>query len=162
MQPIGVSAGSLVVRPATSEDLVFVKKLARELFLGYGSYERYLESWFQDAGVATQIAEIDGVAAGFSMVAVYPEEDVTVAELLAIGVTRSHQAGGVGGALLDAVIAQGAEAAVEVRLSVADGNSRAQRLFASRGFRMRQGIGLYPSGQRARFMTLAMKRDPGP
>ncbi|HXV65195.1 MAG TPA: GNAT family N-acetyltransferase [Vicinamibacteria bacterium] len=161
MQPIGVSTRAVVVRPARLGDLAFVKKLARELFLGYGSYERYLESWFQDSGVTTQIAEIDEVAAGFSMVAVYPEEDATVAELLAIGVTRAYQSRGVGGALLDASIALGEDAA-EIRLSVAEGNSRAERLFASRGFRMRQGVGLYPSGQRARFMTRVTKRDSGP
>jgi ribosomal protein S18 acetylase RimI-like enzyme len=40
-----------------------------------------------------------------------------------------------------------------MHLSVAEGNSRAQRLFARRGFRRTGGEGIYPAGQRALHMV---------
>jgi ribosomal protein S18 acetylase RimI-like enzyme len=42
---------------------------------------------------------------------------------------------------------------VEMHLSVAEGNSRAQRLFARRGFRRTGEVGIYPAGQRALHMV---------
>ena len=42
--------------------------------------------------------------------------------------------------------------------AVAEGNARAQRMFARRGFRIGHVIGVYPAGQRAVFMTKALKK----
>ena len=78
----------IVVRPARAQDAPFIRAMAQNAFLAYGSYDRYLEDWFENDAVTTSIAELDGRAAGFSMITAYadperPRENVAdlVAEL---------------------------------------------------------------------------------
>lgn len=145
-------------RPTGPCDRDFISALASEVFLEYGSYDAYLLDWLGDEHVTTRIVDVDGVPAGFYMLALYTEEERRVGELLAIAVRRARQNRGLGGALLDEALATASEwGASEVRLSVADGNSRAERLFASRGFRLTEGFALYPSGQRALLMAKKSK-----
>lgn len=148
----------LETRSAGASDPAFIAALAAEVFLEYGSYDTYLLDWLEDEHVTTRIALVEGAPAGFYMLARYAEAGRKVAELLAIAVDRAHQNRGIGGDLLDQALAAAREfGADEVRLSVADGNSRAERLFASRGFRLTEGFGVYPSGQRALLMVKKTK-----
>lgn len=140
---------------ARSDDANFVLSLARSSFLAYGSYDRYLRDWFHDPAVSTWIADLDGRPAGFVMLTSYRDADhpkKPIADLVAIAVDAPLQSRGVGGRLLDRAIELAQEAdppAREIWLVVADGNSRAQRFFSRRGFRLRNGVGVYPAGQRA-------------
>ena len=154
---------SLTARRGKPEDAPFIAALARQVFSVYGSYDRYLLEWFGSPQVVTLVAEADGVPAGLAMLATLADSDSagSRAELLAIAVEPSLQLRGIGGFLLSQAIAVAPRLAAEppvreIRLSVAEGNARAARLFARHGFRRLAGSGLYPAGQRARLMALAL------
>jgi ribosomal protein S18 acetylase RimI-like enzyme len=151
------------LRPARESDLDFVLDLCRKVFLEFGSYDRYVADWFREEIVATYIAELESVPAGFFMLAIHPKSpEGAVAELLSIAVDPGLRSRGIGGALLDRAILLAVESSLgprEMRLSVAEGNARAQRMFARRGFRIGQVIGVYPAGQRALFMNKVLRKE---
>jgi ribosomal protein S18 acetylase RimI-like enzyme len=164
--PEASSGTSVSIRSAQPEDVGFVRSLCRRVFLAYGSYDDYVAEWFSSAEVSTWVAELDSVLAGFCMSRIHPAElgREVAAELLAIAVVPELQTRGVGKALLGKCFAAAREReppALEVRLSVADGNSRAQRMFASSGFRMAPSSGIYPAGQRALFMVKTLSPARG-
>lgn len=157
----GAAATELRLREATRADLDSTRELTARLFLAYGSYDDYVGDWFVDAAVRTFVAEVRERFIGFAMLAVYPDAPIPkgagplVAELLAIGVEPELQERGAGGRLLDHCLAIACDPGAgvrEVRLSVAENNARGRRLFASRGFRLRDGYAVYPAGQRAIMM----------
>lgn len=162
LSPGTSSEPSVSIRAAEPRDLEFVRALCKRVFLVYGSYDQYVADWFSSGEVATYVAERDGIAMGFCMLRIHaarPEEP-PVAELLAIAVVPELQSRGVGGALLErcfAVALESEPAAAEIRLSVAEGNARAQRMFARNGFRIQPASGVYPAGQRALFMVKPLK-----
>jgi ribosomal protein S18 acetylase RimI-like enzyme len=99
-------------------------------------------------------------AAGVALEGVGRKRTEMVAELLSIAVVPELRSLGIGSALLDRAIAVAFDAGPEIReirLSVAEGNARAQRMFARRGFRIGPAVGLYPAGQRALFMSKTRK-----
>jgi ribosomal protein S18 acetylase RimI-like enzyme len=123
-----------------------------------------MADWFREEIVSSFVADLDSAPAGFFMLAIHPESpaQVAVAELLSIAVVPELRSQGIGAALLDRAILLARESPLglrEIRLSVAEGNARAQRMFARRGFRIGHVIGVYPAGQRALFMTKALKKE---
>jgi ribosomal protein S18 acetylase RimI-like enzyme len=157
-------AADILLRPALRCDLDFIVALCRRVFLEFGSYDRYVADWFREGIVTTCIAESGSVTAGFFMLAIHPPDgsEEAVAELLSIAVVPELRSKGIGGALLDRAIALARESSLaprEIRLSVAEGNARAQRMFARRGFRIGQVVGVYPAGQRALYMSKALKKE---
>jgi ribosomal protein S18 acetylase RimI-like enzyme len=157
-------ATNLTLRPAHDSDLDFLLALCRKVFLEFGSYDRYMAEWFREEIVSTFVAEVDCSPAGFFMMAIHPESPSSeaVAELLSIAVVPELRSRGIGAALLDRGIALARESGLdlkEIRLSVAEGNARAQRMFARRGFRIGHVIGVYPAGQRALFMIKTLKKE---
>jgi ribosomal protein S18 acetylase RimI-like enzyme len=140
---------------SSKNDARFVLAVAHNAFLAYGSYDTYLEDWFGNDAVSTYIAELDGNRAGFFMLTTYHDAEGCrglIADLVAIAVTPDCQSRGVGKRLLAHAISLAVNAdppAREMWLVVAEGNARAQRFFAGRGFRLRDGVGVYPAGQRA-------------
>ena len=154
----------LALRPARPSDLDFIIDLCRKVFLEFGSYDHYIQEWFGEEIVSTFVASVEGAPAGFFMLAIHPAspKQEAVAELISIAVVTEARSRGIGAALLDRAIALARESNLdlrEIRLSVAEGNARAQRMFARRAFRIGHVIGLYPAGQRALFMTKALKRE---
>ena len=152
------------LRSARESDLDFMLDLCRKVFLEFGSYDRYMAEWFREEIVSNYIAEVDAAPAGFFMLAIHPpgSSPEAIAELLSIAVVPELRSRGIGAALLDRSIALARESSLdprEIRLSVAEGNARAQRMFARRGFRIGHVIGVYPAGQRALFMTKALKKE---
>jgi ribosomal protein S18 acetylase RimI-like enzyme len=148
-----VEAAAVVVRRAEAADLEFVRALCRRVFLAYGSYHEYVASWFQDESVSTLVAETGGARAGFVMFTASGRS--RTADLVAIAVSPELQSRGIGKALLSKCLEAFRESKEidEVRLQVAEGNARAQRMFARSGFRLRPETGVYPAGQRALFMV---------
>ncbi len=154
------------IRPAQKQDLNFVRSLAVDVFSIYGSYGHYLTEWFDSEEVSTWIGEVEQKPIGLVMLQPRPHSrnpQAAVAELLAIAVVPSKQSRGVGSVLLDYAISAASALPcplpiIEIHLSVADGNSKAQRLFSRHGFRFRGGQGIYPAGQRA--LHMIKKIDP--
>jgi ribosomal protein S18 acetylase RimI-like enzyme len=160
-------ATEITLRPARESDLEFIADTCRKVFLEYGSYDRFVVDWFRETIVSTCIAEVDSAPAGFFMLAIHPPDrgvpsSRAIAELLSIAVVPDHRSRGVGGALLERAIGLARESSLaprEIRLSVAEGNARAQRLFARRGFRIGRAVGIFPAGQRALFMSKALEKE---
>lgn len=163
--PEPLSRPPVSIRSAASWDLDFVQSLCRKVFLAYGSYDQYVAEWFTNDQVSSYLGELGGVRAGFCMIRMPPpppprQTGTVIAELLAIAVVPELQTQGVGKALLEtcfAVARSSDPPARKMRLSVADGNARAQRMFAESGFRLERSSGIYPAGQRAQFMVKALK-----
>jgi ribosomal protein S18 acetylase RimI-like enzyme len=151
------------IRRGGSADAPFVRTVAEQVFAELGDYGRILPTWLVHEGVLTHIAEEDGVAVGYTMLGFYsagpPRADEYVADLLAIAVAPSAQGRGIGKQLLKHAIEQAASArkrmpVVELRLSVAEPNARARRLFLQHGFDFVEGEhGRYDGGQRALHMA---------
>ncbi len=132
-----------------------MRDLAGEVFAPFGDYRQLLPSWLRLAGVLTYVAEVGGKAAGYVMLAFFEDGPTLVGDVLAIAVDPQAQGQGVGRALLQHAL-DVCELAAErtairaVRLSVADTNARARRLFESCGFVEVPGdFGTYEGGQRA-------------
>ena len=61
-----------MLRAGGPADAEFVADLARTAFSAYGEYERVLPHWLGTRGVATVVAEDDGMPAGFAMLGMRP------------------------------------------------------------------------------------------
>ncbi len=150
---------------SSKDDAAFVRSVAHEAFLAYGSYDNYLRDWFENDAVSSYVAELDGNRAGFFMLTTYRDAEGSgglVADLVAIAVEPEYQSRGVGKRLLAHALSLAADAdppAREVWLVVAEGNSRAQRFFARHGFRLRDGVGVYPAGQHALRMVKSLEDE---
>lgn len=147
--------GHLVLRSSEADDTEFVRSLAHRAFLAYGSYDQYVEDWLRDDAVSTCVAEVDGERAGFYMLTTYHDREgrgELIADLVAIVVAPEHQSLGLGKSLLAHALSSVTEAEprpAQMWLVVAEGNSRARRFFTRHGFHLREGVGVYPAGQRA-------------
>src|SRR5215813_11708442 len=151
------------IRRGSSADAGFVREVAEQVFAELGDYGRILPTWLVHEGVLTHIAEEEGVPVGYTMLGFYtagpsrPNE--YVADLLAIAVSPRAQGRGIGKQLLEHAVAQASlarrrMAVVELRLSVAEPNVRARRLFEQYGFAFVEGEhGRYDGGQRALHMA---------
>jgi len=150
-------APKLEIRPGSIRDEEFVRSLANRVFSVYGDYGTLLPEWMVHPAVMTYIAEEDDKPVGFTMLGLYVPDRTRgyVADLLAIAVMPSAQSRGVGKALLDHALSTartlGKRMPVkEIRLDVADTNTRGRNLFVSRGFELAdEDHGYYQGGQRA-------------
>ena len=148
------------IRRGGAADVEFIRSVAERVFSHFGDYGRILPGWLLHEGVLTHVAELDDRPLGYTMLGFYPvTRGEYVADLLAIAVAPAHQGAGIGRQLLEHAIAQARAARRrlpirEMRLSVADSNARARRLFVQLGFRLMQGDhGLYDGGQIALHMS---------
>jgi ribosomal protein S18 acetylase RimI-like enzyme len=171
---LGIDRGALRLRRGGAADADFVREVAVQVFAQFGDYGRILPTWLVHDGVLTHVAETLAAEparpVGFTMLGFYPSlpgpttSDEFVADLLAIAVAPPAQGKGVGRRLLEHAIAQVQAAARrlpirELRLSVADTNLRARRLFQQFHFRLVHGDhGFYDGGQLA--LHLARPLDP--
>ena len=139
-----------------------MRDVAVGVFSHLGDYGRILPSWLLHDGVLTHIAEEQGRAVGYTMLGFYPLSDGSngvVADLLAIAVATDAQGRGIGKLLLEHAVkhvqtAQRRMKVREVRLSVADSNLRARRLFQQLDFKLVPGEhGFYDGGQVALHMS---------
>jgi ribosomal protein S18 acetylase RimI-like enzyme len=148
------------IRRAGADDAEFVRQVAIDVFHHLGDYGRILPTWLLHDGVITHIAEEGGTPVGYTMLGFYPMgTSGLVADLLAIAVSPRAQGRGIGKRLLQHIIdhvrdSQKRLPVREIKLSVADNNARARRMFAEFGFALVPGEhGYYDGGQVALHMS---------
>jgi ribosomal protein S18 acetylase RimI-like enzyme len=93
------------ISAAREENLKQVRQIAGEVFSEFGNYASLLPRFFESRGVSTFLAWEGQQALGFIMLGFLPwsagsEEQVWIADILALAVRREHQRQGVGRKLL--------------------------------------------------------------
>jgi ribosomal-protein-alanine N-acetyltransferase len=129
---------TVALRPMTRDDLRAVMRLEEELFApDTWTRSMYLEElgltdtrWYLVAVDADEVVGYAGLIA-------YPEE----AHIATIGVTGARQGEGIGGTLLDALLAEADRRSPVVLLEVRATDEATQGLYRRRGF---QPIGVRP------------------
>lgn len=152
-----------MIRRAEVTDHPWIVATGAEAYHDLGDYTRILPSWLEQPGVLAWIdADMHGRGRGFAMLGFYMEDPTqsgrpatqVVADLLALAVLPAQQGRGIGGKLLAHVIEVAERVAPSsqipaLRLTVAETNTSAQRLYARTGFRIVDGSATYDRGQRA-------------
>lgn len=161
-----------MIRRAEVQDHPWIVATGAEAYRELGDYTRILPSWLEQPGVLAWIdADVQGRGRGFAMLGFYSEEPVrpdgakqqVIADLLALAVLPTYQRKGIGTKLLEHVIDVAERVAPasnisQLRLTVAEHNVSAQRLYARNNFHIVEGAATYDRGQRA----LRMVRPLGP
>jgi len=122
---------SVTLRPMTRDDLRTVMRLEEELFApDTWSRAMYLEELGM-TDTRYYLAAVDGdEVVGYAGLIAYPDE----AHVATIGVTIARQGEGIGGMLLDALLAEADRRCPVVLLEVRATDEATQRLYRRRGF----------------------------
>lgn len=161
-----------MIRRAEVSDHPWIIATGAEAYRDLGDYTRILPSWLEQPGVLAWIDEdLHARGRGFAMLGFYMEDptgrglaaSTVVADLLALAVLPTQQNRGIGNKLLSHVIEVAERVAPSsqidaLRLTVAETNTGAQRLYARAGFRIVDGSATYDSGQRA--LRMARRLSP--
>lgn len=148
-----------MIRRAEATDHPWIIATGAEAYRDLGDYTRILPSWLDQPGVLAWIdQDLAGRGRAFAMLGFYleatsPNAEV-VADLLALAVLPVFQHRGIGTRLLTHVIEVAERVApssriTALRLTVAEANTSAQRLYLRAGFRVVDGSLTYDRGQRA-------------
>jgi ribosomal protein S18 acetylase RimI-like enzyme len=152
-----------MIRRAELADHPWIIATGAEAYQELGDYTRILPSWLEQPGVLAWIDyDVQGRGRGFAMLGFYLDDPAAspngtsqvVADLLALAVLPSFQRRGIGTKLLHHVIEVAERVAPSshisaLRLTVAETNTSAQRLYARHGFRIIDGSATYDRGQKA-------------
>ena len=150
-----------MIRRAELADHPWIIATGAEAYHDLGDYTRILPSWLEQPGVLAWIDyDVQGRGRGFAMLGFYLDDPTAsagsqvIADLLALAVLPSFQRRGIGTKLLHHVIEVAERVAPSshissLRLTVAESNTGAQRLYARHGFRIIDGSATYDRGQRA-------------
>lgn len=151
-----------MIRRAEVQDYPWIIATGAEAYRDLGDYTRILPSWLEQPGVLAWIDEdAQGHGRGFAMLGFYLEDAPpgrgtrqVIADLLALAVLPQFQRHGIGSRLLEHVIEVAERVAPsshihQLRLTVAEHNTGAQRLYARAGFKLVDGAATYDRGQRA-------------
>jgi ribosomal protein S18 acetylase RimI-like enzyme len=168
-----------MIRRAEAQDHPWIVATGAEAYADLGDYTRILPSWLEQPGVLAWIDhDVQGRGRGFAMLGFYTEDTAktgtsaaavaalaaaspdgihrqqVIADLLALAVLPAFQRRGIGSKLLDHVIDVAERVApasriTQLRLTVAENNTGAQRLYARTGFTVVDGAATYDRGQRA-------------
>ena len=148
-----------MIRRAEPADHRWIIATGAEAYRDLGDYTRILPSWLEQPGVLAWIDhDLMGRGRAFAMLGFYVEvpslSAEVVADLLALAVLPVFQRRGIGTKLLTHVIEVAERVAPHsrisaLRLTVAESNTAAQRLYARAGFHVVEGAATYDRGQRA-------------
>jgi ribosomal protein S18 acetylase RimI-like enzyme len=151
-----------MIRRAEVQDHPWIVATGAEAYADLGDYTRILPSWLEQPGVLAWIDhDVQGRGRGFAMLGFYTEEarnetgqQQVIADLLALAVLPLYQKKGIGSKLLAHVIDVAERVAPsshisQLRLTVAENNVAAQRLYTRTGFHVVEGAATYDRGQRA-------------
>lgn len=157
------------IRRCALHDHDWMRETAAEVYRPFGEYRDLATTWLQHPHVLTYVEESREPAPalrGFIVLAFSDEEVVRAgscfADLLAIAVAPRYRLLGIGRALLGYAIHVARLAAAygdvpELRLTVADSNAAARRMFMTAGFReVDPERGRYAGDQRAIRMALSL------
>lgn len=157
------------VRRAVAADYPWIVATGAAAYRELGDYARILPTWLDQPGMLAWIEQDwHGRGRGFAMLGFYTEDkspsSQVVADLLALAVLPTYQRNGIGTRLLHHVI-EIAERITPIqtgtlRLTVAENNRGAQRLYARNAFTIVDGTAMYDRGQRALRMVRILKRPP--
>ena len=162
-----------MIRRAELADHHWIVATGAEAYADLGDYTRILPSWLEQPGVLAWIDhDVQSRGRGFAMLGFYLDHEGTpvpaagqasqvVADLLALAVLPAYQNHGIGTKLLLHVIDVAERVApsskiTSLRLTVAETNTGAQRLYARNGFRIVDGSASYDRGQRALRMVRSL------
>jgi len=155
-----------MIRRAEVQDYPWIVATGAEAYRDLGDYTRILPSWLEQPGVLAWI-DHDGQdrGRGFAMLGFYTDDANTkevVADLLALAVLPAFQRHGIGSTLLAHVIEVAERVApsshiTQLRLTVSEDNTGAQRLYARTGFRIVDNSATYDRGQRALRMVRSLR-----
>ncbi|SSC22753.1 N-acetyltransferase RimI/Ard1, partial [Klenkia terrae] len=119
------------LRPMTRDDLTAVMVLEEELFApDTWTRSMYLEELSMTDTRSYTVAVDGDEVVGYAGLIAYPDE----AHVATIGVTGSRQGEGIGGRLLDALLAEADRRSPVVLLEVRATDEATQGLYARRGF----------------------------
>ena len=119
------------LRPMTRDDLTAVMVLEEELFApDTWTRAMYLEELGMPDTRSYTVAVEDDEVLGYAGLIAYPDE----AHVATIGVTGTRQGQGIGGRLLDALLAEADTRSPVVLLEVRATDEATQGLYARRGF----------------------------
>lgn len=153
-----------MIRRAEVSDHPWIIATGAEAYADLGDYTRILPSWLEQPGVLAWIdTDVQGRGRGFAMLGFYMEDPSgkaslanqrVVADLLALAVLPAQQGRGIGTKLLAHVIEVAERVAPSskidaLRLTVAETNTGAQRMYTRAGFRVVDGSATYDRGQKA-------------
>jgi ribosomal protein S18 acetylase RimI-like enzyme len=160
-----------MIRRAEVQDHPWIIATGAEAYRDLGDYTRILPSWLEQPGVLAWIDEDDRHhGRGFAMLGFYTEDAIrtnghpqVIADLLALAVLPAFQKKGIGSRLLAHVIDVAERVApasriAQLRLTVAEDNTGAQRLYTRAGFHIIEGAATYDRGQRALRMVRPLGR----
>ena len=154
-----------MIRRAEAADRPWIIATGAQAYRDLGDYTRILPSWLEQPGVLAWIDyDLQGRGRAFAMLGFYTEAPSpgappnpgaeVIADLLALAVLPAFQRRGIGAKLLTHVIDVAERVApssriTALRLTVAETNTAAQRLYVRAGFRVVDGSATYDRGQRA-------------
>jgi ribosomal-protein-alanine N-acetyltransferase len=122
---------TVTLRPMTRDDLGVVMRLEEELFAP-DTWTRSM--YLEELGLRdtrSYLVAVDGdEVVGYAGLIAYPDE----AHIATIGVTTARQGEGIGGTLLDALLAEADRRSPVVLLEVRATDEATQRLYRRRGF----------------------------
>lgn len=157
-----------LIRRAEPSDHPWIVATGAEAYRDLGDYTRILPSWLEQPGVLAWIEQDgQGRGRGFAMLGFYTEDlarsPQVIADLLALAVLPNYQNVGIGSRLLHHVIEVAERVApssqiTHLRLTVAEDNTGAQRLYARNNFTIVDGSATYDRGQRALRMARPLER----
>ena len=162
-----------MIRRAELQDHPWIIATGADAYHDLGDYTRILPSWLDQPGVLAWIDhDVAGRSRGFAMLGFYMEDPhaiggsgppQVIADLLALAVVPTHQRKGLGGKLLNHVIEVAERVAPSshigtLRLTVAENNIGAQRLYERTGFTLVDGSATYDRGQRALRMARPLNK----
>lgn len=167
-----------MIRRAEVSDHPWIIATGAEAYADLGDYTRILPSWLDQPGVLAWIDhDVQGRGRGFAMLGFYMEDPSgtgtatlahqrVIADLLALAVLPAQQGRGIGTKLLSHVIEVAERVAPSskidaLRLTVAETNTGAQRMYARAGFRVIDGNATYDRGQRALRMARPLAQRAG-
>jgi len=137
--------------------------LAQRIFYAYGDhYDEILRALFSQGLATGFVAEWGGQLAGFAVITEFDHlapGGGNVQDLTVLAVLPNMESRGIGSALLALVVdeARSDPHVSELRLTVAEGNERARRLFAHAGFQVWiRDHGTYAYGQKALKLRLPL------
>ena len=161
-----------MIRRAELADHPWIIATGAEAYLDLGDYTRILPSWLEQPGVLAWIDyDVQGRGRGFAMLGFYLDDPASgagsaqvIADLLALAVLPSFQKRGIGTKLLHHIIEVAERVApsshiASLRLTVAESNTGAQRLYARHGFRIIDGSATYDRGQKALRMARPLSQS---